>query len=269
MNRAIFPVVTITAAFTAASVPVPALAEQPIIITVTRQPEPDISVPAAETVISGDDIRARGATDLRGALSPAAGVEVLPGSDGGPASSVVAFQGLTELDAYLLVVDGVPYGGAFNPATATLDLIDVDRIEVVRGAAPVTYGATSFVGVIHVIRPEAGQQPTRAMLQAGTRDSGRAAFATTLSSGTFGQSLLGSLETRKFSQDRGKFSRGHLLYRGATDLGGGRLHFDLDGVKLDQTPYSPHPREGTGLSNRFPRDANINPSDARADQDRL
>ncbi|MES2002546.1 MAG: TonB-dependent receptor [Pseudomonadota bacterium] len=251
------------------SAPVVAQGQVLIVITATKVPEPDISLPVAETLVSGDDIRARGATDLRGALSPAAGVEVLPGSDGGPASSVVAFQGLTELDAYLLVVDGVPFGGAFNPATATLDLIDVDRIEVVRGAAPVTFGATSFVGVIHVIRPEAGQQPTRAMLQGGTRESARAAFATSLSTGTFGQSLLGSLETRKFSQDRGKFSRAHLLYRGATSLGGGRLHFDFEGVKLDQTPYSPHPREGSGLSDRFPRDANINPSDARGDQKRL
>jgi iron complex outermembrane receptor protein len=269
MNRRILPAAVLAAAFTAALAAAPCGAEEPIVVTVTRQPEPDIGVPAAETVISGDDIRARGAIDLRGALSPAAGVEVLPGSDGGPASSVVAFQGLTELDAYLLVVDGVPFGGAFNPATATLDPIDVDRIEVVRGAAPVTYGATSFVGVIHVIRPEAGRQPTRAMVQAGTRDSGRAAFATNLSSGTFGQSLLSSLETRKFSQDRGKFSRGHLLYRAATDLGGGRLHLDLEGVKLDQTPYSPHPREGAGLSDRFPLDSNINPRDVRADQNRL
>ncbi|MEP7131233.1 MAG: TonB-dependent receptor [Sphingomicrobium sp.] len=269
MNRRILPAAVLAAALTPASAATPRGAGEQIVITVTRQPEPDIGVPAAETVISGDDIRARGATDLRGALRPAAGVEALPGSDGGPASSVVAFQGLTELDAYMLVVDGVPFGGAFNPATATFDPIDVDRIEVVRGAAPVTYGATSFVGIINVIRPEAGQQPTRAMLQAGTRDSGRAAFATNLSSATFGQSLLGSLETRKFSQDRGKFSRGHLLYRAATDLGGGRLHFDLEGVKLDQTPYSPHPREGTGLSDRFPLDSNINPRDARADQDRL
>lgn len=267
MSRVIASVATIAAALTAAATP--SWADEPIVITVTGQPEQDIRVPAAETVIGGDDIRARGATDLRNALSPATGVEVLPGSDGGPASSVAAFQGLAELDAYLLVVDGVPFGGAFNPATATFDLIDVDRIEVVRGAAPVTYGATSFVGVIQVLRPNAGKQPTRAMLQLGTRDSGRAAFATTLSDGAFGQSLLGSFETRKFSQDRGRFSRGHLLYRGATDVGAGRLHLDLETVTLDQTPYSPHPREGSGLSGRFPLDSNVNPGDARADQDRV
>ena len=80
------------------------LPEQPIVITYTRTAEPETSVPVAESLIRGDDVRARGATDLRGALSPAAGVEVLPGSDGGPASSVVAAQGLAEMDAYLLVV---------------------------------------------------------------------------------------------------------------------------------------------------------------------
>ena len=253
----------------AAPTAVPPPDDTPIVITYTRTPEPETSVPAAETVIRGDDLRARGAIDLRDALSPAAGVEVLPGSDGGPTSAVVAAQGLAELDAYLLVVDGVPYGGAFNPQTATLDLIDVDRIEVLRGAAPVTFGATSFVGVIYVLRPAAGAQPTRGLIQLGTRSSARGAFATNLSTGTIGQSLLGSLETRKFSQDRGQFTRGHLLYRAATDLGAGRLHFDIDATILRDTPYSPHPREGSGLTPRFPLDANINPSDARADQDRL
>ena len=240
--------------------------QTPIVITYTRTAEPESAVPVAETLIRGDDVRSRGATDLRGALSPAAGIEVLPGSDGGPASSVVAAQGLAEIDAYLLVVDGVPYGGAFNPQTATLDLIDVDRIEVVRGAAPVTFGATSFVGVIHVMRAAAGEQLTRAMIQGGTRSSARGAFATSIGDH---QSLLGSLETREFSQDRGQFDRSHLLYRFGTDLGAGRLHVDLDATILRQTPYSPHPREGSGLTARFPLDSNINPSDARADQDRL
>ncbi|MCX6943422.1 MAG: MFS transporter, partial [Opitutales bacterium] len=40
----------------------------------------------------------------------------------GPAGSAPGFWGLREVDAFLLVVDGVPYGGAFNPALASLDL---------------------------------------------------------------------------------------------------------------------------------------------------
>ncbi len=253
----------------AATASAPASAQQAIIVTATRTPEPELTTPVADTLISGQDARDRGAIDLRSALSPAAGVEVLPGSDQGPSSSVVSMQGLTELDAYLLVVDGVPYGGSFNPATATLDLFDFDRIEVIRGAAPVTFGATSFVGVIHVIHPDAGAQATRGLVQVGTRDSVLGAFATSLSTGPIGQSVLASLEHRSFSQDRSHFSRAHLLYRAATDLGSGRLHFDLDGTILKQAPFSPHPVDDTGLSRAFPLDANANPRDAAADQNRL
>jgi iron complex outermembrane receptor protein len=254
---------------TAVTSAAPAMAQQAIIVTATRTPEPELTTPVADTLISGRDARNRGAIDLRSALSPAAGVEVLPGSDQGPSSSVVAMQGLSELDAYLLVVDGVPYGGSFNPATSTLDLFDFDRIEVIRGAAPVTFGATSFVGVVHVIHAEAGAQATRGVVQAGTREAGLAAFATNLSTGAIGQSVLASIEHRSFSQERSHFGRAHLLYRAATDVGAGRLHLDLDGTILNQAPYSPHPVHESGLSNAFPRDANANPRDAAANQTRI
>src|SRR5437588_219315 len=120
-------------------------------VTATRIAEDVTIVPAAVTVIDGDELRARNARDLQTALGFAAGVSIAPGGDAGPAGVVPEFWGIREFDAFLLVVDGVPWGGAFNPDTQTLDLENVDRIEVVRGAAPVMYGATSFVGVIHVI----------------------------------------------------------------------------------------------------------------------
>jgi outer membrane cobalamin receptor len=93
---------------------------------------------ATVTVVDGADLRARGATDLRTALSLVAGVDIAPGGDSGPAGSVPALWGLREFDAFLLVVDGVPWGGAFTPALATLNLNNVERIEVVKGAAPVS-----------------------------------------------------------------------------------------------------------------------------------
>ena len=65
-----------------------------IIITATRVPEPDLTTREADTLISGEEVRARGALELRSALAPAAGVEVLPGNDTGPAGSVVAMQAL-------------------------------------------------------------------------------------------------------------------------------------------------------------------------------
>ncbi|MEO7456738.1 MAG: Plug domain-containing protein, partial [Gemmatimonadaceae bacterium] len=104
-------------------------------VTVTRVAEPVSVVPAAIEVVQGAELRERGATDLRSALALATGVDIAQGGDSGPASFVPEFWGLKEFDAFLLVVDGVPSGGAFNPALSTLNLTDVDRVEVLRGAA--------------------------------------------------------------------------------------------------------------------------------------
>ncbi|MBI1739853.1 MAG: Plug domain-containing protein, partial [Candidatus Koribacter versatilis] len=124
---------------------------QRVEVTTTRLPEDPAEDPAPIEVFTGDELSARGARDFRSALSAAMGVEIAPGGDSGPASSVPDFWGLKEFDAFLLVVDGVPWGGAFNPALTTLDLNDIERIEVLRGPAPVTFGATSFVGMVHVV----------------------------------------------------------------------------------------------------------------------
>src|SRR5262245_20959330 len=131
-------------------------AHETVEVTATRVPENPIEVPASIQIVSGEDLDRLQIRTLQGALALVMGVSVAPGGDGGPASSVPEMMGLREFDAFLLVVDDVPWGGAFNPALATLDLTNVDRIEVLRGAAPVMYGATSFVGVIHVIHRAAG-----------------------------------------------------------------------------------------------------------------
>src|SRR5262245_58267315 len=125
-------------------------------VTATKVPEDVEPVPAAITIVSGEDLRARNATTLADALAMVGGVSISPGGDNGPAASVPEIWGLREFDAFLLVVDGVPWGGAFDPDLATLSLENVERIEVLRGAAPVMYGATSFTGVIQVIHQSAG-----------------------------------------------------------------------------------------------------------------
>src|SRR3954469_2626248 len=159
-------------------------------VTTSKIAEPIDQTPAMITVISGDELRARGVIDLRTALSLVAGVDIAPGGDQGPAGSVPGMWGLREFDAFLLVVDGIPSGGAFNPALTTLDLGDVERIEVLRGAAPVMYGATSFVGVIQVIHYAAGAAPSEAQIGLGSRNSGIAAVSGNLPDwGVFKQSI--------------------------------------------------------------------------------
>jgi len=272
MLRSFRPLTLVVAIAAAIHAPAILAAEElaTIEVTTSKLAEPVAQTPAMVSVISGEELRERGVVDLRTALSLVAGVDIAPGGDAGPAASVPGMWGLREFDAFLLVVDGVPSGGAFNPALTTLDLTDVERIEVLRGAAPVMYGATSFVGVIHVIHYAAGATPSRATVGVGTRSAGMASISTNLGDwGAFKQSISANASTQEFSQDRSGVDRGHVLYRAAGDTDIGKLHFDIDGTVLRQDPYSPHPREGNELTPRFPLDANINPTDARRDQNRL
>jgi outer membrane receptor protein involved in Fe transport len=238
-------------------------------VTATRIPVAPGAVPASISVVSGRELAQRGATDLRSALALLAGVDISPGGDGGPAASVPALWGLREFDAFLLVIDGVPWGGAFNPALATLVLSNVERIEVLRGSAPVMYGATSFVGVIHVIHHAAGDAEQLARVAWGSFDSVTVSASSALPPGErYRHSLALDGEHRGFSGPRAGVDRGHLLYRGAVDALDGELRLDADLSSLRQDPNSPHLREGKVLAPGMPLDANYNPADARLDQDR-
>jgi outer membrane receptor protein involved in Fe transport len=239
-------------------------------VTTSRIPEDVEVVPASVTLITREDLANRGATDLRSALSLAAGVDISPGGDAGPASSVPEFWGLREFDAFLLVVDGVPWGGAFNPSLATIDLADVDRIEVVRGAAPVMYGATSFVGVIQILRRPAGTGETSVSVGGGTYGSGSLGASVPLPKwGAWSSTLSGDLEQRNFSDDQTEIDRGHILWRGTIPAGAGRFRLDADAIWLGQDPASPQPRVGRVLTFLVPIDSNHNPADSHLNERRL
>ncbi|MFN8176817.1 MAG: TonB-dependent receptor [bacterium] len=231
-------------------------------VTATWAPLAPDKLPETVTVVEGESLRQRGATDLRSALALVSGVEAVPGGDAGPASSVPALWGLREFDAFLLVVDGIPWGGAFIPNLPTLDLNDVDRIEVLRGPAPITYGSTSFVGVIHVFhrKPGAGRA---AEVSGGSFGTVRGSAG--LDVGKRGRlSLDGGHEG--FKDDDAGVDRGHARYR--LDLPQG-LHVDADVAVLEQGPTSPHLRAGATLDPTIPMDANHNPKDAKLDTTRL
>lgn len=239
-------------------------------IVATRIPEAPHEVPASIEVISGSDLRTRGARSLREALSLAAGVAVAPGGDAGPASSVPEFWGLREFDAFLLVVDGVPWGGALNPAISTLSLRDVERIEILRGPAPVTFGATSFVGVIHVVHSSASAAGRYAEVHGGSFGSGGGGLDLPLPSlGAWKSRLSADFERHGFKDDHTLVSRGHALLRTTRSLAGGQLWIAGDLNLLRQDPASPHPRVGAELSPDVPLDANHNPAGAYLNENRI
>jgi iron complex outermembrane recepter protein len=243
-------------------------------VTASRDEMPVMDTPVSISIVTGDQLRARAVTDLRTALAGLAGVEASPGGDAGPAGAVPAMWGLREFDAFLLVVDGVPWGGAFNPELTALDLHNVDRIEVMRGAAPVMYGATSFVGVIHVIHLPAGQSTNRLTVSGGgvSGQLGNASIALAQALpelGGWSQSVSADAERNRYTDANAGQERAHVLYRVGKIIAGGHTTIDVDINLLRQRPMSPYPRVDNGLDPAIDTDANFHPGDARIDQNRF
>ncbi|MEO8089885.1 MAG: TonB-dependent receptor [Gemmatimonadales bacterium] len=120
-----------------------------IVVTPTRLPTPPDAVVSSVTVITGDDLRARGVRFVQDALREVPGAAVVQGGSFGAVSSIFLRGG--ESDYVKVLVDGVPVnqsGGAFNWANLTTN--NVDRIEVLRGPGSVLYGSDAVSGVVQI-----------------------------------------------------------------------------------------------------------------------
>ncbi len=252
------------------SPPSPVTLQVDVQVTATRFGEPVREVPGAISVVTGDELRARGATDLRTALALLGGVSVAPGGDAGPAGAVPGLLGVREVDDLLLLIDGIPAGGAFRPQVEAISLNNVERIELLRGAAPVYFGTTAFAGTINVIHYAAGRADQAASFRYGSYNSVAVGGATVLSSGGVRQSISAELSDDGLSDERAGYRRAQGTYRLATQLGTGSLQADLDVLGLRQKPNGPLPiDEATGrFTTLLPMDFNQNPADVRLDTDR-
>jgi iron complex outermembrane receptor protein len=242
---------------------------QTVTVTATRIPEPVDQIPADISIVSGQELIDRDAWDMSKALSLVPGVEAPAGGDAGPSSAVPAFWGLHEFDAFLLVVDEVPWGGAFNPGISTLDFTGVQRVEVLKGSAPVMYGATSFVGVVHLLHYPAGEASNEADIAVGNHGSARGSASFVLPQySDYRQSIAMDGQSLGFADSRENVSDGHLLYRGALDLAAGTLRVDAAVNFVRDVPPSPVIRVGSGLTDLTQLNANFNPADAKIDEDK-
>jgi iron complex outermembrane receptor protein len=238
-------------------------------VTADRFAEQVQEVPNSIEVIGAVDLRARGVNDLRTALSLLGGVFVAPGGDEGPAAAVPGLLGLREVDDFLLLVDGVPAGSVFIPQFATLNLANVERIEVQRGGAPVLWGTTAFAGTINVIHYAAGTAERRVNLAYGSYGSVAGDASTVLSQGGYRASLGVDGARDRYSDSRSGVDRGHLLMRNAVDANGGELRLDFDATVQHQRPSSPRPLEGMVFDPQTPVDFNQNPADGKINTNRF
>lgn len=120
-----------------------------VLVTALRYPEPSISVPAASTVVSGEALSEKMASNITEALQDVPGVGAL-GSAG--FSLVPSVRGLARRRV-LFLIDGARLESdrRTGPNASFVSPEDIERIEVLRSSSSVFYGSDAIGGVIHLM----------------------------------------------------------------------------------------------------------------------
>ncbi|MEO5863814.1 MAG: TonB-dependent receptor plug domain-containing protein, partial [Nitrospiraceae bacterium] len=121
-----------------------------VVVSATKTPVPVTRLTSAVEVITEEDLKRRHVKTVVDALRLSQGVTVF--SNGGPgSSSTVRIRG-SNSDQVLVVIDGAIMNSAtlgnFNLANLTTD--NIERIEILRGAQSMLWGADAMGGVINI-----------------------------------------------------------------------------------------------------------------------
>ncbi|MFN0117134.1 MAG: TonB-dependent receptor plug domain-containing protein [Elusimicrobiota bacterium] len=121
-------------------------------ISMTRAPLPLTKIPSNTSVITSKQIKDRGAITLSDVLDSIPGIDLTKNGSLG-SFTAMRMRGSPASAQVQLVIDDQPIGGVSNQfidlSQVSADMIE--RVEVVRGASSVLYGANTIGGVIHVI----------------------------------------------------------------------------------------------------------------------
>ncbi len=171
----------------------------------------------AYSVVTAEQIEARGVTDLAQALSGLPGVAV---ASSGPGYTQIRLRG-GESNHVLVLIDGVEANssGTGDYLLTGFGLADVARIEVLRGPQSTLYGANAMSGVISIVTrgAEAEGQSGGARTEIG----GQGSAATSVWATTRGArgGLAVSLETRATDgEDASRSPGGDTEYNDTTTL---------------------------------------------------
>ena len=118
------------------------------VVTATRTKLEEKKVPMTVKVISKEDLKKTGAYNVRDALKNVTGLNVM---EAGMTGNQVSIRGMNT-NATLILKDGRRMAGEDSGSTANvyelnrMNIDDVERIEVVRGAGSALYGADAKIG---------------------------------------------------------------------------------------------------------------------------
>lgn len=128
---------------------------QDIVVTARRQAENLQSTPVAVTAMTMGDMQARAATDLRDIARFTPNVYFSTVGAQSPDNSAVTIRGIGVADAFATIdpgvgiyVDGVYYARSQG---GVMDLVDLERVEVLRGPQGTLFGKNTSGGAVNLI----------------------------------------------------------------------------------------------------------------------
>ncbi|MFV3126386.1 TonB-dependent receptor [Niveispirillum sp. KHB5.9] len=151
-----------------------------IVVTAQKRTENLQDVPLAVTAISGDALARAGVDSFSDLTKVVPSLTFTPGDQ--PANSSIILRGIGTFafsigvePSVAVVIDDVPL--AFQ-AQAFTDLIDLDRVEVLRGPQSTLFGKAASAGLVNVTTSAPTDTFTaKADLRIATKDEQRAAFS--------------------------------------------------------------------------------------------
>jgi outer membrane cobalamin receptor len=157
-----------------------------VVVSATRGDAVTSALGISVSALEGDRIAEREPSDFLHLLQDVPGVAVA--RTGGAGQQASAFVRGGNSNFQVVLVDGVPVnepGGAYDFGSQLP--LDLERVEVVRGAASALYGNDALAGAIHLVtrRPAAGESASfRAEAEGGSFDWRRAQAGTSGRSGS-------------------------------------------------------------------------------------
>lgn len=125
----------------------------PVVITATRTNVKEDHIANTVTVITAEEIKARRINFVAEILRTVPGLDVISGGGTGQQTSV--FTRGSNSNQTLVLIDNIRMNDPGNPNNsfdfANLQVDDIERIEILRGAASSMWGADAMGGVIHII----------------------------------------------------------------------------------------------------------------------
>jgi len=131
---------------------------QPVIVTASRHEEVAEDIPASVSIVDDRLLAYRNAITVDDALRYVPGVYVTQSQVNIRGSAGYSFGVGTRV---LMLVDGLPFisGDTGEIIWESLPATQIDRIEVVKGAASALYGSSALGGVVNIITKSASETP--------------------------------------------------------------------------------------------------------------